>query len=542
MIGQTLNNRYIITARIGKGAMGTVYRATDSQTNQEVAIKIISRELTLDPKMIERFKREGEALRQLCHPNIVGFVDAFQHDEQYLIVMEYVGGGNLHDLIKQGSLSIDRARQIALDLCDALTRAHRLNIIHRDIKPENVLLATDGTPRLTDFGVAKLMSEATRLTGTGTQIGTPYYMSPEAWEGKPLNAQADIWSLGVVMYEMLTGEVPFGGETLVAVMNKVLTAPLPDLKTKRADTPDRLSQIVQRTLTRDKTKRYSTTRQVAADLELTSSKTVSKRSEEPALHERKELRKRDRPERQIRTLRVVTIMLGGFAVVGMIAAVAWLFNELSLAQTVSQRTAAAVVQTNRFATEIASRPTETMGPTPTIDINAAATLQQAATQTFAPFATQTQAALQTIIALTPTHTPTITRTPSRTLSPTFTVTPTAIRSYVNIGPQGCQPGSTFPAGEIVISLGVGRWSTLEQVNAAVGDTIPKFTVNGRQVEGTPLRRSPTWHTGDGTPGYGVDANIVVLLQPGEHDIVAIWTGTSAQWQWTYQCKLTLRKP
>src|SRR3990172_7215103 len=156
MIGQTLNNRYTVTTRIGSGAMGTVYRATDSQTNQDVAIKGISRELALNPEMMERFRREGEALQQLRHPNIVGFIEAFQHEEQYVIVMEYVGGGSLHSLIKQGPLSIDRARQIALDLCDALIRAHRLNIIHRDIKPENVLMAEDGTPRLTDFGVGRL--------------------------------------------------------------------------------------------------------------------------------------------------------------------------------------------------------------------------------------------------------------------------------------------------------------------------------------------------------------------------------------------------
>lgn len=190
-IGDTLNNRYAVTARIGKGAMGTVYRAADSQTNQEVAIKVISRDLSLNPEMMERFRREGEALQQLRHPNIVSFVDAFQHEEQYVIVMEYVGGGSLHELIKQGPLPINRARQIALELCDALIRTHRLNILHRDIKPENVLLADDGTPKLTDFGVAKLMSQATRLTGAGTQIGTPYYMCPEAWEGRLLNAQVD---------------------------------------------------------------------------------------------------------------------------------------------------------------------------------------------------------------------------------------------------------------------------------------------------------------------------------------------------------------
>jgi branched-chain amino acid transport system substrate-binding protein len=266
-IGQTLNQRYTLTAAIGKGAMGTVYRATDAQTGQDVAIKVIARDLALDRDMLERFRREGEALRQLRHPNIVSFVDMFAHEGQQLIVMEYVPGGSLHDALRQGPLSVDRTRRMALELCDALTRAHHLNIIHRDLKPENVLLTADGSPKLTDFGVARLVNEGTRLTGTGAQVGTPFYMSPEAWEGKPLDAQTDIWSLGIVLYEMLSGRVPFNGDTVVAVMNKVLNAPLPDLGALRHDVPPGLAQIIQRMLERDKCERYQSMREVGADLE-----------------------------------------------------------------------------------------------------------------------------------------------------------------------------------------------------------------------------------------------------------------------------------
>ncbi len=266
MIGQELNNRYKITARLGKGAMGTVYRATDTQVGQEVALKIISSDLTINDEMLERFKREGEALRKLKHPNIVGFLDAFQHGEQYVIVMEYVAGGSLQDLIKNGPMPIEKARRIALELCDALIRSHHLDIIHRDIKPENVLIDEDGTPKLADFGVARL-SEGTRMTRSGTQVGTPYYMAPEAWEGKSLDAQADIWSLGVLLFEMLAGQVPFGGDTGPVVMTKVLTTQPPDLKKLRTDLPPDLVQLNRRMLTRDKKRRYSTMRQLAADLE-----------------------------------------------------------------------------------------------------------------------------------------------------------------------------------------------------------------------------------------------------------------------------------
>ena len=266
MIGQTINKRYAITARIGRGAMGTVYRATDTQSGREVALKVISSELVVDPDMLERFKREGEALSKLKHPNIVEFLEAFQYGENYVIVMEYVSGGSLHELISKGPLSIGRANRIALELCDALIRSHHLNIIHRDLKPENVLLAEDGTPKLADFGVARL-SEGTRMTRSGTQVGTPYYMAPEAWEGKPLDAQADIWSLGVILFEMVTGQVPFGGDTSAAVMNKVLTTPPPDMKKLRAEVPLNLAQIIKQMLTRDKKRRYPTMRQLAADLE-----------------------------------------------------------------------------------------------------------------------------------------------------------------------------------------------------------------------------------------------------------------------------------
>jgi len=266
MIGQKLNNRYIITTLLGAGGMGEVYLAADEQTGRQVAVKILSRQLSATPDALERFRREAETLPQLDHPNIVKFVDSFDHEGQFVIAMEYLPGGSLQDLIKKGPLPIDRARRITLELCDALIRSHHLNIIHRDIKPENVLLTERGTPKLADFGVARL-SEGTRMTRTGTQVGTPYYMSPEAWEGKPLDAQADTWSLGVILFEMLTGQVPFGGDTGASVMNKVLTTPLPDLKKLRDDTSPGLVRIISGMLTRDKRKRYQTVRQVAVDLE-----------------------------------------------------------------------------------------------------------------------------------------------------------------------------------------------------------------------------------------------------------------------------------
>ena len=266
MIGQTLNNRYKITSLLGEGAMGEVYLASDEQTSRQVAVKILGRQLITNSELIQRFKREAETLRKLDHPNIVKFLDTFEYEGQYVIVMEYLAGGRLHVLIKKGRLPVERARTMTLELCDALIRSHHLNIIHHDIKPENILLTIDGKPKMADFGVARL-NEGTRMTRSGTQVGTPYYMSPEAWEGKTIDAQADIWSLGVMLFEMLAGQVPFGGDTGTVVMNKVLTAPPPNLKKLRAEVPPGLIKIVSRMLTRDREKRYQTMRQVALDLE-----------------------------------------------------------------------------------------------------------------------------------------------------------------------------------------------------------------------------------------------------------------------------------
>ena len=350
MIGQTLNNRYKITARLGKGAMGTVYRATDTQSGREVALKVISSELVVDPDMLERFKREGEALSKLKHPNIVEFLDAFQHDEHYVIVMEYVSGGSLHELIRKGPLPIDRANRIALELCDALIRSHHLNIIHRDLKPENVLLAEDGTPKLADFGVARL-SEGTRMTKSGTQVGTPYYMAPEAWEGKTLEAQADIWSLGVILFEMLVGQVPFGGDTGAAVMNKVLTTQPPDLKKLRADVPTSLVKIVSRMLTRDKTRRYQTMRQVAVDLESGQQGTTPK----PAKVSRTTTSSRPAFGRY------GFLLIAGILILGVFTAIRWLSPLTSLSPTNTPESTKAPTQTTVALSVTSASSTATEG-------------------------------------------------------------------------------------------------------------------------------------------------------------------------------------
>jgi tRNA A-37 threonylcarbamoyl transferase component Bud32 len=353
MINQTLNNRYKVTALLGEGAMGEVYRATDTQTGQEVAVKVITQRVAVDEEMVARFRREGETLRQLRHANIVAFVDMFAVGKQQAIVMEYVPGGSLHSLIQRGPLPIDRALRITLELSDALSRAHLLNIVHRDIKPENVLLAEDGTPKLTDFGVARLLSETHRLTGTGTQMGTPYYMSPEAWEGKTLDEQADIWSLGVMLFEMATGQVPFTGETLVAVMNKVLSTPPPDLKTLRPGVPPALVKIIERMLARDKASRYTSMREVALDVERVMKE--GSRSQEIKAAAMKEQEPRAKARRTLPVWAVVAVV-----VVGVLFGTAVLIgNQFQARQASAQATITALWHAAPATQQTAIRLTDT---------------------------------------------------------------------------------------------------------------------------------------------------------------------------------------
>jgi len=267
-----IGNRFQLGDSIGVGGMATVYRAIDTQTDETVAIKHLKREVILeDPGIVGRFEREGEALRRLNHPNIVKILGTIVEDDQHYVVMEYVGGGDLNDLIhdhrqKNTPIPIQLILEIALDLSDALTRAHRLKIIHRDIKPANVLLADDGTPRLTDFGVAHF-SDSTQMTKTGSLIGTLSYLSPEACSGEPLDGRADIWSFGVMLYELLTLRRPFDENNTAALINAILSKNPVDVATLRPDTPSELVYLLHQMLAKDPDGRIATARLVGAELE-----------------------------------------------------------------------------------------------------------------------------------------------------------------------------------------------------------------------------------------------------------------------------------
>ncbi len=259
---------YSETDVIGIGGMGTVYRGTDPTADGRlVAIKYLKPEIVQsNPAIVDRFRREGEALRDLNHPNIVQMLDAGMCDDHHYIVMEFVPGGSLRDLLDdERKLTVQRVLYIALDLADALTRAHRLNILHRDIKPANVLLAADGTPRLTDFGVAR--TQASHLTADGQIVGTMAYISPESLTGGPIDERHDIWAFGVMLFEMLAGHRPFRSEHVGALVNEITQQPIPDLEQIRPDIPVSLVDLVYRMLDRNLETRIRSARLVGAELE-----------------------------------------------------------------------------------------------------------------------------------------------------------------------------------------------------------------------------------------------------------------------------------
>jgi serine/threonine protein kinase len=265
---QVIAGRYRIERLIGEGGIGQVFYGTDLQTNEPVAVKALKPHvIEQNPNLLERFRREGEALKALNHPNIVKMLAAFEEDEQHYIVMEYVSGGSLYDILKQQrKLPIERVLYIALDLCDALTRAHRLKIIHRDIKPANVLLAPDGTPRLTDFGAARV-EKLDHLTKEGGVVGTVAYLSPEACQGKPIDGRTDIWSFGILLFEMLTGQRPFDKPETLATVLAIVKEPLPDLIALWPEAPPKLVNLLYRMLEKDPEQRIASMRLVGAELE-----------------------------------------------------------------------------------------------------------------------------------------------------------------------------------------------------------------------------------------------------------------------------------
>ena len=281
--GTTFAGRYEIIEELGRGGMGKVYRVEDKKINGEIALKLIKPEIGSDRQTIERFSNELKMTRMISHRNVCRMFDLGEDKGSYFITMEYVHGEDLKSFIHRvGQLPIGKAMSIGKQVCEGLAEAHRLGVVHRDLKPSNIMIDKDGNARIMDFGIARSL-QAKGITGAGVIIGTPEYMSPEQAESKDVDKRSDIYSVGVILYEMLTGRVPFEGETPLGVIMKHKGETPKDPKEFNAQVPQDLSRLIMRCLEKDKANRYKSADALHSELEKiekgipTTDQVVSKR-------------------------------------------------------------------------------------------------------------------------------------------------------------------------------------------------------------------------------------------------------------------------
>jgi len=266
MKGQKINDRYQIIKTIGEGGMANVYLAYDTILDRNVAVKVLRGDLANDEKFVRRFQREALSASSLSHPNIVEVYDVGEDNGLYYIVMEYIEGKHLKQLLKKrGSLTIREVVDIMSQLTDGMSSAHDSYIIHRDIKPQNIMILENGLIKITDFGIAMALN-ATQLTQTNSVMGSVHYLPPEQACGKGATIQSDVYSMGILMYELLTGSVPYKGENAVEIALKHIKEELPSVKEKNGDIPNSVANIVKRSTAKNLKNRYLDAREMNEDL------------------------------------------------------------------------------------------------------------------------------------------------------------------------------------------------------------------------------------------------------------------------------------
>ncbi|MFL5898165.1 MAG: protein kinase domain-containing protein [Solirubrobacterales bacterium] len=266
MIGTVLSGRYKLEAKLGSGGMSTVYLARDTTLDRQVAVKVMHREMSEQADQLQRFRQEARAVAKLSHPNVVAVIDAGEDGGHPYIVFEYVEGETLKQRIARvGALDAQEALAYAIEIARGLTVAHARRMVHRDIKPQNVLIDAEGRAKLTDFGISRLL-EQDGMTATGRVLGTTDYVAPEQAMGHPVDQRSDVYSLGVVLYEMLVGQVPFSADSQVGVAMKHVNEELPDVQQRRPELSAAAAMVVERATAKDPAERYQQVGEMIDDL------------------------------------------------------------------------------------------------------------------------------------------------------------------------------------------------------------------------------------------------------------------------------------
>jgi serine/threonine protein kinase/Tfp pilus assembly protein PilF len=270
--GSTFAGRFQVIEELGKGGMGNVYKVFDTEIKEKVALKLLKPEIAADKGTIERFRNELRFARKISHKNVCRMYDLSKEEGTKYITMEYVPGEDLKSLIRRiGQFTVGKAMSIAKQVCEGLAEAHRLGVVHRDLKPQNIMIDREGNARIMDFGIARSL-RTKRITETGVMIGTPEYMSPEQVEGKEADHRSDIYSMGVILYEMVTGKVPFEGDTTLSVALKHKTEIPTDPREINAQVPEVISQVILKCMEKKQEKRYQGVEELLLELSKTGEK------------------------------------------------------------------------------------------------------------------------------------------------------------------------------------------------------------------------------------------------------------------------------
>jgi eukaryotic-like serine/threonine-protein kinase len=336
MVGELIAGRYELLELVGAGGMSNVFRAHDRLLERTVAIKMLHDQLGADEDYVERFRREARAVAQLSHPNIVTVIDRGQEDGRQYIVFEYIEGDSLKQVVAEGPLAVEDAVDLAVQVGEALAFAHDRGLVHRDVKPQNVLLTEEGRAKVTDFGIARTL-DVKGVTQTGTVLGTSDYIAPEQARGQQVDRKTDIYSLGAVVYELLTGEVPYEGDNFVAVAMQHVHEPVPSLLERRRGLPLRLDLAVQRAMAKDPDDRFDSMHDFVRELEACRAEAANGRGEGATMivsdRVARRLRRRRKPRLRIP---VLPVLLGVAAVAAVAIGLTLLLRDTPVSEVLPE--------------------------------------------------------------------------------------------------------------------------------------------------------------------------------------------------------------